>query len=104
MKNLIKSVDVIIVKVYMLESSAFISTIFEYLKKEVKISGISIFQATKGFGATGEHYVSIVDGIWEKPVVMEFFDSEDKIQIALEYLRQYFKAEHIVYWDAKANA
>lgn len=52
---------------------------------------------------TGEHYISIVDGIWELPIIIEFFDSEDKIKIALEYLSKIIKTEHIVYWKAKSN-
>ena len=96
MKSLINSVDVIIVRVYMLESSGFIRNIFEHLEKEVKIRGITMFRAQKGFGDSGEHYISIMDGIWELPIVIEFFDSEDKVKIALKYLEQFIKKEHIV--------
>ncbi|HDO7865875.1 TPA: DUF190 domain-containing protein [Legionella pneumophila] len=103
MKNLIESVDVIIVRVYMFEKSRFIRNIFDYLENEAKIRGITMFRAIKGFGDTGEHYVSIVDGVWELPIIIEFFDTEDKIKIALEYLSKIIKTEHIVYWKAKSN-
>lgn len=103
MKKFIESVDVIIVRVYMLEKGRFINQIFDYLEKEVKIRGITMFRAYKGFGETGEHYISIMDGIWELPIIIEFFDNEDKVQIALEYLSKIVKKEHIVYWKAKSN-
>lgn len=104
MKKLIESVDVIIVRIYMLEKSRYIRNIFDYLENEAKIRGITMFRAIKGFGDTGEHYMSIVDGIWELPIIIEFFDSEDKVQIALDYLSTIVKTEHIVYWKAKSNA
>lgn len=104
MKKLIDSVDVIIVRIYVLESSGLLKKIFTYLEKEAKIRGVSMFRAIKGFGETGEHYTSIMDGIWELPVVIEFFDSEDKIQIVLEYLNTIIKKEHIIYWKANANS
>lgn len=104
MKNLIESMDVIVVRVYLLESSHLIKNIFDHLEKEIKIRGISMFRALKGFGETGEHYSSIMDGIWELPIILEFFDSEDKIEKALEYLNTVVKKEHIIYWNAKANA
>jgi len=44
-----------------------------------------------------------MDGIWELPIIIEFFDSEDKVQIALEYLSEIVKKEHLVYWKAKSN-
>ena len=104
MKKLIESVEVIIVRAYVLDSSGFIKTIFEHLEKVIKIRGITIIRALKGFGETGEHYVSLMDGIWELPIVIEFFDSEEKVKSALEYLEQFIKKEHIVYWKAYSNA
>jgi hypothetical protein len=36
--------------------------------------------------------------------VIEFFDSSEKVDIALEHLDKIIKPEHIVCWEAQANA
>jgi PII-like signaling protein len=98
-----KTVDVIFVKIYITESSHMLNTIVNYLKNEAKIRGISVFRAISGFGDTGNHTASLVDLSLDLPLAIEFFDSKDKIDPALEHLSGIIKHEHIVFWEAKAN-
>lgn len=98
-----KTVDVIFVKIYITESSYMLNTIVSYLKKEAKIRGISVFRAISGFGDSGNHTASLVDLSLDLPLSIEFFDSKDKVEPALEYLSGIIKHEHIVFWNAKAN-
>lgn len=98
-----KTVDIIVVRIYITESSHLLNKIISYLKTEVKIRGVSVFRAISGFGETGNHTASLVDLSLDLPLVIEFFDSQNKIKPALEYLNTIIKHEHIVFWDAKAN-
>ncbi len=98
-----KTIDVVIVRVYVMESSHLLGTVVKYLKTEANIRGISVFRAISGFGETGNHTASFVDLSLDLPLAIEFFDSNEKIASALEYLSQIIKHEHIVFWDAKAN-
>ena len=98
-----KTVDVIFVKIYITESSHMLTTIVSYLKNEAKIRGISVFRAISGFGDTGNHTASLIDLSLDLPLSIEFFDSKDKIEPALEHLSDIIKHEHIVFWEAKAN-
>jgi uncharacterized protein len=98
-----KTVDVTFVRIYILESSHMLNTIVNYLKKEAKIRGISVFRAISGFGDTGNHTTSLVDLSLDLPLSIEFFDSKDKVETALEHLSEIIKPEHIVFWTAKAN-
>lgn len=98
-----KTVDVIFVKIYITESSHMLNTIVSYLKNEAKIRGISVFRAISGFGDTGNHTASLIDLSLDLPLSIEFFDSKDKIDPALEHLSGIIKHEHIVFWEAKAN-
>ncbi len=98
-----KTVDVIFVKIYITESSHLLNTVVNYLKNEAKIRGISVFRAISGFGDTGNHTASLIDLSLDLPLSIEFFDSKDKIDPALEYLSSIIKHEHIVFWDAKSN-
>ena len=103
-KTVTKTIDVVIVRIYITESSHLLNTIVNYLKTEAKIRGISVFRAISGFGESGNHTSSLLDLSLDLPLSIEFFDSKDKIQPALEHLSGIIKHEHIIFWDAKANA
>ena len=98
-----KTVDITVVRIYITESSHLLNKIVHYLKSESKIRGVSVFRAISGFGETGDHTASLIDLTLDLPLVIEFFDSKDKIEPALDYLNGIIKHEHIVFWDAKAN-
>jgi len=99
-----KTIDVLIVRIYITEASHLLNKIVDYLKKDAKIRGISVFRAISGFGETGIHTASLVDLSLNLPLTIEFFDDDrDKIEKALDHLTAIIKPEHIVLWDAKAN-
>lgn len=95
--------DVLFVRVYITESSTLRDTIIQYLTKEVKVRGVSIFRAISGYGESGEHSSSMLDLSLDLPLAIEFFDSPDKTEAAIDHLNTMIKAEHIVFWAAKAN-
>jgi len=97
------TLDVIVVRVYITESSRLLDEIVQYLKHEANIRGVSVFRAISGFGDSGEHSAALVDLSLSLPLVIEFFDSKDKIDPVLAHLNQTIKPEHIVFWNAKAN-
>ena len=98
-----KTIDVVMVKIYITESSKLLKPILEYLKKEANIRGVSVFRAISGFGESGSHASSLIDISLDLPLTIEFFDEKDKIDVALEHLTKTIKPEHIVFWAAKAN-
>jgi PII-like signaling protein len=92
------------VRIYITEGSHLLSKIVDYLKKDAKIRGISVFRAISGFGETGNHTASLIDLSLNLPLTVEFFDdNKDKIVKALDHLGTIIKPEHIVMWEAKAN-
>ncbi|MBA2654440.1 MAG: DUF190 domain-containing protein [Gammaproteobacteria bacterium] len=99
-----KTVDVLMVRIYITESSHLLNKIIDYLKNEAKIRGISVFRAISGFGESGNHTSSLVDLSLDLPLIVEFFDdNKGKIDKALDGLNVMIKPEHIVMWEAKAN-
>lgn len=99
-----KTIDVVMVRIYITEASHMLDKIINYLKRDAKIRGISVFRAISGFGDTGNHTASIVDLSLNLPLIVEFFDDDrSKIEKALEHLATIVKHEHIVLWEAKAN-
>jgi hypothetical protein len=98
-----KTVDVLVVRIYITESSNLLSKIVKYLQKEVNIRGISVFRAVSGFGESGSHGAALIDMSLDLPLAIEFFDDKEKVEPALEHLKQILKPEHIVFWPAQAN-
>lgn len=86
-----------------MESSHLLSSIVNYLKKEANIRGVSVFRAISGFGETGDHATLLLDLSLDLPLAIEFFDSKEKMESALEHLSKIIKHEHIVFWEAKSN-
>jgi len=99
-----KTIDVVMVKIYITESSKLLKPILEYLKKEANIRGVSVFRAISGYGESGSHASSLIDLSLDLPLTIEFFDEKNKIDVALEHLTKTIKPEHIIFWEAKANA
>lgn len=97
------TLEVIIVRIYITESSCLLKPILDYLKKEAHIRGVSVFRAISGFGETGTHSASLIDLSLDLPLVIEFFDNQNKIDSALEHLRGVVKNEHIIFWKARTN-
>lgn len=98
-----KMIDIVMVRVYITESSHLLNKILDYLKNDANIRGVSVFRAISGFGETGEHGTSLLDLSLNLPLAIEFFDDKSKIEPALEYLNGIINQEHIVFWNAKAN-
>src|SRR5437870_3996558 len=99
-----KTIDVLMVRIYITEASHLLNKIVDYLKKDAKIRGISVFRAIDGFGETGYHTASLIDLSLNLPLTVEFFDDDkNKIEMALNHLNKLVKPEHIVLWEAKAN-
>lgn len=98
-----KRVKVIMVRIYLTESEKLVKTVIDYLTKDAKIRGVTVFRAISGHGETGSHSSSWIDLSLDLPVTIEFFDQEDKINSVLEYLSTVIKPEHMVFWEAYAN-
>ena len=97
------TLDVVVVRVYITESSHLLKKIISYLKNDAKIRGVSVFRAISGFGETGDHNTSFIDLSLDLPLTIEFFDSKNKVDLALDFLKGIIKQEHIIFWDAKTN-
>lgn len=95
--------DVIVVRLYIMESSKLLKTILDYLKNKAKIRGVTVFRAISGYGESGGHTSALIELSLDLPLVVEFFDTEANIQAAINHLNTIVKPEHIVFWPAKVN-
>ena len=99
-----KTINVLVARVYVMESSHLLKEIIDYLNDELHIRGVSVFRAIQGMGDTGKHAVNLIDLSLDLPLAIEFFDDEAKVKKGIDYLNQFIKPEHILFWEAKTNA
>ncbi len=96
-----KTIDIVMVRVYITEASQLLNKIIDYLKND-DISGLSVFRAIEGVGQSGSLTSSLLDLSLNLPISIEFFDYDKaKIEKALEHLHQIVKPGHIMFWEAK---
>lgn len=95
--------EVLVVRIYISESSKLISKIVNYLKDEAGVRGVSVFRAISGFGEGGDLTSKFVDVSLDLPITIEFFDSADKINPAIKHISTLVTPWHIVTWSAKTN-
>ena len=100
-----KTMDIVVVRIYITEGSHLLNKVVDYLKSEAHIPGMSVFRAINGFGETGNSTVSLVDLSLSLPLVIEFFAADKaKVEKIVEYLSKFVKPGHIIFWDAKTTA
>jgi PII-like signaling protein len=96
--------QVLVARIYTREVESIVKPILEYLKKEAKVRGVSIFRAVTGYGDNGDVHTSfLIDLSLDLPIAIEFFDRPEVINPALDYLAKIVKPEHILCWEAKVN-
>ena len=95
---------VIMVRVYLHEAGSHLHELLRYLHDDCKVRGVTVFRGITGFGNSGEYHSStLLDMSLDLPVVIEFFDDEDKVMPIIEYLGGRLKPGHIVHWPARLN-
>ena len=100
--KMIKWVPVTFVRLYIMEQAHLLEKILSSLKKD-DIRGASVFRAINGYGADGSHTSSLMDLSLNLPLSVEFFDTPEKVEQAIEHLMEWVKPEHLVCWTAQAN-
>ncbi len=95
---------VTVVRVYLTEGEAQLKALLKRLRDWEKLKGVTVFRGISGFGESGViHNTSIVDLTLDLPIVVEFFDSPQKITEIIEHLNTFIKPGHIVKWSASTN-
>lgn len=97
--------NVTIARIYLHEAKGQMDDLLSYLHDESKVRGVTVFRGITGFGISGKyHSSSLIDMSLDLPIVIEFFDTEEKVKNIIEYLNKKIDPGHIVYWPAKINA
>lgn len=96
-----KPLDVMFVRIYLTEGEGRLGKLLKRLHDEEKVQGVTVFRGISGFGKSGKlHSSSLLDMSLDLPLVVEFFDTSQKVNAILEHISHEFKPGHIVSWPA----
>ena len=98
------TVDVVMVRIYLSERDGQLAPLLKRLHDREKLRGVTVFRGISGFGGSGSiHTAKIMDLSLDLPVVLEFYDTPDKVDAILGHLRNQVKPQHMVWWHAQMN-
>lgn len=96
--------SVTMVRVYLHEAKAHLEELLQYLHDECQVRGVTVFRGISGFGSSGKiHSSTLLDLSLDLPVVIEFFDTPEKVEEILATLDKTIKPGHIAFWPASIN-
>jgi len=96
--------EVTVVRIYINEGHAQLSTLIKQLHDWEHVRGVSVFRGIAGFGDSGQlHTSKLMDLSLELPLVVEFFDEPEKVEQTIEHLNNVIKPGHILSWNARIN-
>jgi uncharacterized protein len=98
--------EVTIVRIYLREADknhreSLMQEILKVLHDQRRVKGVTVFRGVAGFGETGEVTTGDVLHILSSlPLVIEFFDTPERVEQAIEILNGLLPPEHIISWSA----
>jgi len=99
-----KHSDITMVRIYLTEGEKRLKSLLEKLHDDEKVRGVTVFRGTSGFGRSGVvHSSTLLDLSLDLPVVIEFFDTPDKVRRILNHLKNELPPGHVVSWPAQVN-
>jgi len=99
-----KQSDVTVVRIYLTEDEQLMKPLLAKLHDEEKVRGVTVFRGISGFGRSGKvHSSMLLDLSLDLPVVIEFFDTPDKVRRILGHLKELLPPGHVLSWQAQVN-
>lgn len=94
--------SVTMVRVYLTEGDHKLQQILDCLHDELKVRGVTVMRGIAGFGASGRmHTSTLLDISLNLPLVVEFFDTPEKVQVATTKIQDFVGPGHLVTWTAE---
>lgn len=99
--NTPSSTEVTLVRIYLTETEKNLTHLLKYLHEDSQLRGVTVLRGISGFGKSGKlHNTHLLDLSFDLPVIVEFFDTPDKISHILTQINQFVAPDHIVHWTA----
>lgn len=92
---------VTVARIYVSEGQHTHKKIFQRLHDEHKVQGVTVYRGITGFGQSGQtHSSTLLDMSFDLPVVIEFFDSDEKVKTALGSIADLVPPGHVLTFAA----
>ena len=89
--------DILLARIYLTEGQHLHKRVMERLHSEEKVRGVTMFRAISGYGSSGiVHQSTLVDLSLDLPLVIEFFDTPEKVRHAIEGLSDLVEPDHVI--------
>ncbi|WP_275098726.1 DUF190 domain-containing protein [Sedimenticola hydrogenitrophicus] len=99
------SKPITMVRIYLTEGKHQYQQLLELLHDREQVAGVTAFRGIAGFGQSGTmHSSTLLDISLDLPIILEFFDTPEKVAKVLEHLNSLIKPGHIVSWSATVNS
>ncbi|WP_260291567.1 DUF190 domain-containing protein [Sedimenticola hydrogenitrophicus] len=99
------SKPIVMVRIYLTEGKHQYQQLLELLHDREQVAGVTAFRGIAGFGQSGTmHSSTLLDISLDLPIILEFFDTPEKVAKVLEHLNPLIKPGHIVSWSATVNS
>lgn len=96
-----KMASITMVRVYLTEGESKLQALIRRLHDWEHVRGVTVFRGISGFGKSGVmHSATLIDMSLDLPVVVEFFDDPDRVELILSHLTEMLEPSHIVSWPA----
>ena len=93
-----------IARIYLTEGKHVHKKILDRLHNEEKVKGVTMFRAVSGYGNSGVvHEATLVDLSLDLPLVIEFFDSDEKIKRVINDLKDLVDPDHVITFAAESH-
>lgn len=96
--------DMMMVRVYVMEAEKKLQPILSYLHDNIKVRGVTVFRGITGFGKSGQmHSSTLIDLSLNLPITIEFFDSRERVVAIINHLNKLVEPGHIASWPIEVN-
>ena len=80
--------NVTVARIYLREGEHLLAKLIKLLHDEEKVSGVTVLRGIEGFGPNGQiHVASLVDLSLDLPLIVEFYDTPDRVESILQDLQ-----------------
>ncbi|MEA3411391.1 MAG: DUF190 domain-containing protein [Pseudomonadota bacterium] len=95
---------VTVVRIYLSESDNAHEKLLRRLHDDEKVRGVTLFRGVSGFGKTGKvHSSSLLYLSLDLPIVVEFFDTPERVEEILGHICGEISPEHVMTFDAEVR-
>ena len=88
---------ILLARIYLTEGQHLHKKVMAHLHDVEKVKGVTMFRAISGYGSSGVvHQSTLVDLSLDLPLVIEFFDTPEKVERAIAGLDGLVEPDHVI--------